>query len=94
MIILYIYLLGVILAFVTIKYAINRFDEKFMIVFVSNERIVYLALLSWIVVCGYVAAWLYDIIVYLYVYLRFRYLQLKRYLLKNHKFLYSIYNKL
>ena len=72
--ILYIYLFGVLLAYATLKCAIRRHGNNTFFLFVPKERLIYLSLLSWLIVLGLIAAWLYDIITYLYAYLLFKYL--------------------
>ena len=72
--ILYIYLFGVLLAYATLMYAIRRHGSNTLFLFIPKERVIYLSLLSWLIVLGFIAAWLYDIITYLYAYLLFKYL--------------------
>lgn len=75
---LQIYLLGVLCAFALITYAIRKNGEKHLFLFIPNERVQFLSLFSWIVVCGFVAAWLYDMITFIYVFLLFKYLLWKQ----------------
>ena len=72
--ILYIYLIGVLFAYATLMYAIRRHGSNTLFLFIPKERVIYLSLLSWLIVLGLIAAWLYDIITYLYAYLLFKYL--------------------
>lgn len=72
--ILYIYLFGVLLAYATLMYAIRRHGNNTLFLFIPKERVIYTSLLSWLIVLGLIAAWLYDIITYLYAYLLFKYL--------------------
>lgn len=76
--ILYIYLFGVLLAYATLMYAIRRHGNNTLFLFIPKERVQFLSLFSWIVVCGFVAAWLYDMITFIYVFLLFKYLLWKQ----------------
>ena len=76
--ILYIYLFGVLLAYATLMYAIRRHGSNTLFLFIPKERVQFLSLFSWIVVCGFVAAWLYDMITFIYVFLLFKYLLWKQ----------------
>lgn len=76
--ILYIYLFGVLLAYATLMYAIRRHGNNTLFIFIPKERVQFLSLFSWIVVCGFVAAWLYDMITFIYVFLLFKYLLWKQ----------------
>ena len=76
--ILYIYLFGVLLAYATLMYAICRHGNNTLFLFIPKERVQFLSLFSWIVVCGFVAAWLYDMITFIYVFLLFKYLLWKQ----------------
>ena len=76
--ILYIYLFGVLLAYATLMYAIRRHRNNSLFLFIPKERVQFLSLFSWIVVCGFVAAWLYDMITFIYAFLLFKYLLWKQ----------------
>ena len=70
---LYIYFVGVAIAFALLMHAVRRESEKQLFVFVPNERVQFLSLLSWVVVAGFAAAWLLDKLTFIYVYLLFKY---------------------
>lgn len=70
---LYIYFAGVAIAFALLMYAIRRESEKQLFVFVPNERVHFLSLLSWVIVAGFAAAWLIDKLTVCYVYILFKY---------------------
>lgn len=74
---LQIYLLGVLCAFALITYAIRRHNASGLFV-TSYKKVQYLSLLSWIIVGGFIAAWLYDMITFIYVFLLFKYLLWKQ----------------
>lgn len=71
---LYIYFVGVAIAFALLMHAVRRESEKQLFVFVPNERVQFLSLLSWVVVAGFAAAWLLDAAAHLYAYVLFKYL--------------------
>ena len=57
---LYIYFVGVAIAFALLMHAVRRESEKQLFVFVPNERVQFISLLSWVIVAGFAAAWLLD----------------------------------
>lgn len=70
---LYIYFVGVAIAFALLMHAVRRESEKRLFAFVPNERVQFLSLLSWVIVAGFAAAWLLDKLTFIYVYLLFNY---------------------
>lgn len=70
---LYIYAVGVAIAFALLMHAVRRESEKQLFVFIPNERVQFLSLLSWVIVAGFAAAWLIDKLTVCYVYILFKY---------------------
>ena len=70
---LYIYFVGVAIAFALLMHAVRRESEKQLFVFIPNERVQFLSLLSWVIVAGFAAAWLFGKLTVCYVYILFKY---------------------
>lgn len=70
---LYIYTVGVAIAFALLMHAVRRESEKQLFVFIPNERVQFLSLLSWVIVAGFAAAWLLNKLTVCYVYILFKY---------------------
>ena len=84
---LYIYLLGVLLAYVLLVYALKRISRKNPFMYVPAERIQLASLLSWIYVAGFAAAYLLHALTLCYVWVLFRYMlwkQNRKNKLQNH----------
>ena len=71
--VLYIYLTGVLLAFILLAAGIERLYRKGTFLFVPKEAAWLLSSLSWVLVAVLAWGWLLDFLTYIYVYIVFKY---------------------
>ena len=75
---IFIYISGVLLAFILLAVGVKRLYKKGNFLFVPEEWVWILSLLSWVLVAILIWGWLQDFFTYVFVYVLFKYKERKQ----------------